>query len=451
MTNKEYFDLVVYNAYEDEDFVRLNLQLCKEEKKSQNNNRPLLFIYINHCYLMNSAINLCIYDYYDFKQLILNIKEKYKSFSEFKKYCPNQLRFVYNKITHSYENTWPNEFLPFKYIENDLIISQILKHFIDWEILQCNFPEIYDYIFYEKYPLPNDYDIPVQSIAAYVYMLEHNFTLYPRTVVYNKYSKFHNSIQGFYKFDSNDEKNSKDGKKYINDKRKQTTFEHFGVDWSMQSEEVKEKSRQTCLERYGTENAFQNEGIKHKQQQTCLERYGHKHPAQSEEIKEKMHQTFLKHYGYEHVLQNEAIKEKAYQTKCKNKTVNSSKPEEDIFNILFSLYGSHVKHHYKEQRYNYACDFYIDLLDMFIEQQGTWYHGKHIFNPENDSDIQLLNKWKQKVSDGHPAYKDAIYVWTERDPLKRQTAKENNLNYFELWTLKEALSFIDELPILTSI
>jgi hypothetical protein len=125
MTNKEYFDLVVYNAYEDEDFVRLNLQLCDEENRSRQCKTlsPLIFIYRYHSYLMNSAINLCIYEYYDFKQLILNIKEKYKSFYEYKKYCRKQLRLVYNKITHSYENTWPDEFPPFKCIENDLKIS----------------------------------------------------------------------------------------------------------------------------------------------------------------------------------------------------------------------------------------------------------------------------------------------------------------------------------------
>jgi len=91
--------------------------------------------------------------------------------------------------------------------------------------------------------LPHDYDIPVQSIAAYAYMLEHNFSSYPKTLVYKKYAKFANCISGFFCFDSIEERYSEEGIKCINDKIKETTFKHFGVDWSMQSEEIKEKSR----------------------------------------------------------------------------------------------------------------------------------------------------------------------------------------------------------------
>jgi len=39
-----------------------------------------------------------------------------------------------------------------------------------------------------------------------------------------------------------------------------------------------------------------------------------------------------------------------------------------------------------------------------------------------------LNAWKEKQ------YTDAINVWTVTDPLKRQTAKENKLNYLEIFT-----------------
>jgi hypothetical protein len=61
-------------------------------------------------------------------------------------------------------------------------------------------------------------------------------------------------------------------------------------------------------------------------------------------------------------------KRKCIKQNEKNNSFNSSKPEDEIFNILFSLYGSHVKRNYKkDKRYNFACDFYIDLFDMFIE------------------------------------------------------------------------------------
>ena len=40
-------------------------------------------------------------------------------------------------------------------------------------------------------------------------------------------------------------------------------------------------------------------------------------------------------------------------------------------------------------------------------------------------------------------YKNAINVWTVRDTNKRQTAILNNLNYKELWSMKEAIEYIN--------
>ena len=31
-------------------------------------------------------------------------------------------------------------------------------------------------------------------------------------------------------------------------------------------------------------------------------------------------------------------------------------------------------------------------------------------------------------------YKKAIDVWTQKDPIKRETAKNNNLNYLEIFS-----------------
>jgi len=36
-------------------------------------------------------------------------------------------------------------------------------------------------------------------------------------------------------------------------------------------------------------------------------------------------------------------------------------------------------------------------------------------------------------------YEIAINVWTVRDPLKRETARKNNLNWLEFFTLDEFL------------
>lgn len=71
-------------------------------------------------------------------------------------------------------------------------------------------------------------------------------------------------------------------------------------------------------------------------------------------------------------------------------------------------------------------------------------HGFHEFSENNASDIQKLNKYKQKAIT-HPAYKYAIKVWTVSDPIKIKTAKQNKLNYIILWNEKELNQYIEKL------
>ena len=40
-------------------------------------------------------------------------------------------------------------------------------------------------------------------------------------------------------------------------------------------------------------------------------------------------------------------------------------------------------------------------------------------------------------------YKIAIEVWTIRDPLKRETARKNNLNWIEFFTMDEFMKWYD--------
>ena len=42
-------------------------------------------------------------------------------------------------------------------------------------------------------------------------------------------------------------------------------------------------------------------------------------------------------------------------------------------------------------------------------------------------------------------YDNIINTWTVRDVKKRNIAKENKINYKELWTLDDAKQFIDSL------
>ena len=88
-----------------------------------------------------------------------------------------------------------------------------------------------------------------------------------------------------------------------------------------------------------------------------------------------------------------------------------------------------------------SCDFYIQELNLYIEYQGNWTHGlKPFTNIKADNDKLIYWKKKAKTS---KYYQIAIKVWTQLDPLKRETANKNKLNWLEFFTINEFLAWFN--------
>lgn len=195
------------------------------------------------------------------------------------------------------------------------------------------------------------------SILERVYCIEHDFTKYPNICcVCGKevhlwfqdtgYKKWCSS-QCANKLDEVKQKNAesvanamskktKKEKKQINEKRKETCLERYGVEFAAQTEEAKQKIRETNLERYGVDNPNKSKEIRTKTKKTCeeryggigtgspmlaakieqtmLERYGAKLPLQNKEIYAKMEQTNLQRYGVKNTAQVEEKKQKMKAT-----------------------------------------------------------------------------------------------------------------------------------------
>ena len=222
-----------------------------------------------------------------------------------------------------------------------------------------------------------------------------------------------------------------------------TCLEKYGVENAMYSNIIKDRMKNIFISKYGVENPFQSNIIKEKIKQTNLERYGVENPLQSNIIKEKIKQTNLERYGVEHPSQSKQIINKIYNTKKKNHTCSSSKPEENGYKLLYNKFGfCNVKRQYRTELYPFACDFYIKSLDLYIEFNFYWTHGKHKFDSNNKDDVDKLNDLKIKYNNGeHPLYKGAIITWTKSDPKKFNTAKKNNLNYLAFYTWNEFLEW----------
>ena len=216
----------------------------------------------------------------------------------------------------------------------------------------------------------------------------------------------------------------------------------YGVDNVMQIDEVKQKSIETQHNtnklKYGVNSVFSIPEI-HKKcekqyKETCLKKYGVDNYSKTDEFIDKIKKTNQKRYGVDFSWQVHFVREKIYGTKLTNCTFNTSIPEESLYKILCAKYGSSdIIRQYKCERYPFNCDFYIKSLDTFIELQGMWTHGPHPYNPNSIKDQVKLQRWQSKANNGSRFYKNAIKVWTISDPNKRKIAKENHLNYIEVF------------------
>lgn len=236
-------------------------------------------------------------------------------------------------------------------------------------------------------------------------------------------------------------------------KIKRTNLERYGSESYLQCDDYKKKNKET-LERLGVTNVFQLEDVKKKSKETMVKKYGVEHNTQNKEIAMKVANSI--HNNWKHKTEEELKKlseiysestkrclDKINATKRKNGTFNTSKPEQKIKELLEERFPD-TKYQYSSKSYPYLCDFYIPCLDLYIEFQGLWSHGKHPFNSNDQEDIKKLESWKQR-SERSEFYKNAISVWTVSDPLKRKTAKENNLNWLEFFTFDEFMRWYNTL------
>lgn len=63
-----------------------------------------------------------------------------------------------------------------------------------------------------------------------------------------------------------------------------------------------------------------------------------------------------------------------------------------------------------------------------------WTHGKHPFDNSDKEDLALLEEMQEKAKTSK-FYQKASYIWSIDDVEKRKIAKENNLNYLEVFSV----------------
>lgn len=242
--------------------------------------------------------------------------------------------------------------------------------------------------------------------------------------------------------------------KNVINKGKETCKNKYGVVRASLLKKYQDKVKETNIKRYGVEVPLQNKEINKKWHETCYMNFGTYSPLANKEIYNKTEETTYKKYGVYCVfntkenrekLLSEKTKQKRYETLKRNHTFNTSKIEETIYEKLIDIYGkSDILREYKDKyRYPYRCDFYIKSLDLFIEVQGYYTHGKEPYNPNSIKHQILVQKYKERYGPNC----QAITIWTIKDVEKRNKAKENNLKYLEIFH-KDILKIQQDITIL---
>lgn len=189
-------------------------------------------------------------------------------------------------------------------------------------------------------------------------------------------------------------------------------MEKYGVPYATQNPQIMEKLRETNTERYGAPYILQMDGFKDKTKENMTEKFG----------------SLEAFYAY---VYDCAIKSLAKHRKNGGKT----EIEQLTYEYLVDIFGEDdvVYNSLIDERYPFHVDFYIKSRDVFIEINAFWTHGEHRFNPNDESDVKLLDEWKNK-SENSKKYKIAVDTWSEKDVLKINTAEENGLYYIPIWS-----------------
>jgi len=236
--------------------------------------------------------------------------------------------------------------------------------------------------------------------------------------------------------------------------REKTNLKKYGVKTPSESSNIRKTYIKNSYNKWGYSNPAKSEIIKNKIIKTYSERHGGMGNA-SASSNQKYKKTMLLKYKQKHnwnigILRHNKMDEKSlklklqkeYFTKKKNGTFNISKSELEVKELLLQKYPD-LECQYKSELYPYNCDFYIPSLDLYIEFQGLWTHGREPYDFSNKKHQEIIQKWKEK-SKTSKFYESAINVWSISDPLKRKIVKDNKLNYLEFFNIDQFMEWYNE-------
>lgn len=188
------------------------------------------------------------------------------------------------------------------------------------------------------------------------------------------------------------------------------------------------KAQATNLKKYGSKNVMQNEKVKESLANTNQLRYGGRSPFSSKEVQQKAKRTKIENvekamldYKEQGIINNAVFKQSPYELIVFYELIQRFGKQD-----VWYQYGLHPY----DKRYPYHCDFYIKSLDLFIEINAHYSHGKHWFDANNHEDVARRN---HLLSSNSRRSQRAVKIWCESDVEKRAKAKASGIRYLVFW------------------
>lgn len=255
-------------------------------------------------------------------------------------------------------------------------------------------------------------------------------------------------------------------KRFKEERKKKALLQKYGVDNVSKIKEVRDKvsegnkKYQEKLKEEGITSFFATEEGKKAARDGVLRKYGMDNINKTEQRRNEMRENWKSKSKEERrkwiekcrMVQTKEVQQRISDTKRRNNSFHISSWEAMLTEKLSNLFPD-LKTQYKDKRYPFHCDFYIPSLDLFIECNFHWTHGRRPFNPNNEKDMEQLRHWEElgrsatSVRDKGQYYKNAITTWTDLDVRKRTIAEQNGLNYLVFYFLKDAVKWVEKYPL----
>lgn len=186
-------------------------------------------------------------------------------------------------------------------------------------------------------------------------------------------------------------------KKINIEKSKNAVKDKYGVDFPLQSKEIKDKTIQTTLKKYGVKYTLSNKEIRNKAHEIFLNRMKEDEDGTFiKESNEKRKETCLKKYGAEFAAKSPLVREKITKTLKNNGAIPTSKQQIEVFNLL----KQHFLNNVVELNYP-VSSLFLDILfitkngiKIDIEYDGWYWHQDETKDRKRD---EVIKKYGYKI------------------------------------------------------